>query len=67
MSGQVHDVGSVLNFWPDIARDYPQSGIALVVVTRDCWTIKTELRRVVLVAGVYVVDDQSEPDAGELP
>lgn len=66
MSGQVHMEGSIIDFWPDpvpVTQGYvagiPAGGTALVVVYRDCWTIKTELRRVRLTGNRYVVLDDT--------
>lgn len=62
MSGPVYDVGSVVQFYPIEPRsinlpggnDHPPSGMQLqhigyatVVVERDLWVIRTELRAVV--------------------
>jgi hypothetical protein len=59
VSGQVHDVGSITGFWPDDTG--PASGTALVVTERSGWSVRTELRRVVLVAGRYVAGNQPDP------
>lgn len=50
---EVHDAGSITGFWPDPTG--PASGTALVVTSRDSWVVHTELRRVALVAGCYVI------------
>lgn len=61
MSAQVHDVGSIVDFWPDPvpARPggVPEAGTALVVVERRQMVVRTELRRVHLFAGHYVFDE----------
>jgi hypothetical protein len=66
VSGQLHDVGSIVDFWPGGQhRQTPAgwasdiAGVALVVVARSQWVIRTELRIVRLIDGRYVVD-QSE-------
>lgn len=60
MSAQVHGIGSIVDFWPDsrnTAMGIPQGGTALVVVSRSGWVITTKLRRVSLVDGRYVFDE----------
>lgn len=70
MSAQLHDVGSIINFWPASPLKRPGSednyatdfvGIALVVATRSTWVITTELRPVRLVDGQYVIDKPGDP------
>lgn len=69
MSGQVHAVGSVVDFWfwpvqrPMSIEEAEQSGIgvASVVVKRSTWVVTTELRVVRLVHGCLVVDGLDLP------
>lgn len=72
MSGQLHEVGSIVDFWPapphvEISMGAADStppaivGVALVVVKRSTWIVTTELRTVRLVDGRYVVDQAGEP------
>lgn len=72
MSAQLHDVGSILDFWP--APPAPPlgpntiwvsdvAGVALVVVKRSNWVITTELRAVRVVDGRYVIDQTGDPRA----